>query len=89
VEVCEKSGVAAHLIDDLNEVQLEWLKGIETVAVTAGASAPENLVEELIGSLQNRGYSELEEMEITEEDVRFNLPTELSRTVQLRTIARV
>ena len=54
-----------------------------------GASAPENLVEELIGSLQGRGYSALEEMEITEEDVRFNLPSELSRTVKLRTVARV
>jgi 4-hydroxy-3-methylbut-2-en-1-yl diphosphate reductase len=89
VEVCEKTGVAAHLIDDLSEVQPEWLMGVETVAVTAGASAPENLVEELIGSLQGRGYSALEEMEITEEDVRFNLPSELSRTVKLRTIARV
>jgi 4-hydroxy-3-methylbut-2-enyl diphosphate reductase len=89
VEVCEKTGVAAHLIDDLSEVEPEWLTGVETVAVTAGASAPENLVEELIGSLQGRGYSALEEMEITEEDVRFNLPSELSRTVKLRTIARV
>jgi 4-hydroxy-3-methylbut-2-enyl diphosphate reductase len=89
VEVCEKTGVAAHLIDDLSEVEPEWLMGVETVAVTAGASAPENLVEELIGSLQGRGYSALEEMEITEEDVRFNLPSELIRTVKLRTIARV
>jgi len=89
VEVCEKTGVAAHLIDDLSEVQPEWLVGVETVAVTAGASAPENLVEELIGSLQSSGYSALEEMEITEEDVRFNLPSELSRTVKLRTVARV
>src|SRR5712692_7646348 len=67
VEVCEKTGAAAHLIDDLSEVQPEGLMGVETFAVTAGASAPENLVEELIGSLQGRGYSALEEMEITEE----------------------
>src|SRR5271165_6940693 len=59
------------------------------LAVTAGASAPENLVEELIGSLQGSGFDELEEMEIKEEDVRFNLPSELGRTVQLQTIARV
>jgi 4-hydroxy-3-methylbut-2-enyl diphosphate reductase len=59
------------------------------VAVTAGASAPENLVQELIDSLRARGYDELEEVEIKEEDVRFNLPSELSRTVQLQTIARV
>jgi 4-hydroxy-3-methylbut-2-en-1-yl diphosphate reductase len=77
VEVCEKMGVPAYLIDDLREVEPEWLHGVDTVAVTAGASAPENLVEELIGSLQGRGFSSLEEMEIKEEDVRFNLPSEL------------
>jgi 4-hydroxy-3-methylbut-2-enyl diphosphate reductase len=81
VEVCEKMGVPAYLIDDLSEVKNEWLDEIETVAVTAGASAPENLVEELIASLQRRGFDQLEEMEIKEEDVRFNLPVELARTV--------
>ena len=52
VEVCEKMGVPAYLVDDLSEVRPEWLEGVETVAVTAGASAPENLVQELIESLQ-------------------------------------
>jgi 4-hydroxy-3-methylbut-2-enyl diphosphate reductase len=89
VEVCVKEGVASHLIDDLDEVNTEWLEGVHTVAVTAGASAPENLVQELIDSLRARGYRELEEVEIKEEDVRFNLPAELSRTVKLHTIARV
>jgi 4-hydroxy-3-methylbut-2-en-1-yl diphosphate reductase len=88
VEVCEKAGIPAHLVDDRSEVRPEWLEGVETVAVTAGASAPENLVQELIASLRSNGYSELEEMEIKEEDVRFNLPSELSRTVQISTIAR-
>jgi 4-hydroxy-3-methylbut-2-enyl diphosphate reductase len=86
VEVCEKMGVPAYLIDDLREVKPEWLQGIQTVAVTAGASAPENLVQELIGSLQGCGFDELEEMEIKEEDVRFNLPSELGRTVQLQRV---
>lgn len=89
VEVCQKEGVASHLIDDLGEVQAGWLQGVDRVAVTAGASAPENLVQELIQSLHGHGYAELEEVEIKEEDVRFNLPTELSRTVQLHTISRV
>jgi 4-hydroxy-3-methylbut-2-enyl diphosphate reductase len=91
VEVCEKTGVPAYLIDDLREVQPAWLDGVETVAVTAGASAPEHLVQELIESLQGSGYNDLEEMEIKEEDVRFNLPSELGRaqTVKLQTIARV
>jgi len=89
VEVCQKTGVAAYLIDDLSEVKSEWLDGVDTVAVTAGASAPENLVQELIGSLKDRGFNQLEEMEIKEEDVRFHLPSELGRTVQLQTVARV
>jgi 4-hydroxy-3-methylbut-2-enyl diphosphate reductase len=86
VEVCQKIGVPAYLIDDLSEVQPEWLEGVETVAVTAGASAPENLVEGLIRSLQGSGYTELEEMEIKEEDVRFNLPSELGRAPQLKRV---
>jgi 4-hydroxy-3-methylbut-2-enyl diphosphate reductase len=86
VEVCQKIGVPAYLIDDLGEVEPQWLDGVDTVAVTAGASAPENLVEDLIGSLRQRGYSELEEMEIKEEDVRFNLPSELARAPQLKTV---
>jgi 4-hydroxy-3-methylbut-2-en-1-yl diphosphate reductase len=89
VEVCENMGVASYLIDDLSEVKPEWLEGKETVAVTAGASAPENLVEKLIESLQASGFDQLEEMEIKEEDVRFNLPSELGRTVQLQTVSRV
>src|SRR5271154_479799 len=89
VEVCGKMGVPAYLIDDLSEVKPEWLEGVNTVALTAGASAPENLVQELIESLQDRGFNHLEEMEIKEEDVRFNLPSELARTVHLQTASRI
>ncbi len=89
VEVCEKMGVPAYLVDDLTEVRREWLENIRTVALTAGASAPENLVQQLIEFLQQRGFAQLEEMEVKEEDVRFNLPAELTRTVQLQTVARV
>ena len=84
VEVCQKNGVPSYLIDDLKEVRPEWLEGVNQVAVTAGASAPENLVEELIASLHDAGYRDLEEMQIKEEDVRFNLPVELARTVQIK-----
>jgi len=89
VEVCEKTGVPAYLIDDLGEVKAEWLADVDTVAVTAGASAPENLVQELIRSLSGRGFTQLDEMEIKEEDVRFNLPSELGRTVKLQSISRL
>ena len=89
VEVCQNEGVPAYLVDDRSEVKQEWLKDVEIVAVTAGASAPENLVQELVESLRGRGYSDLEEVEIKEEDVRFHLPAELNRSGKLHTIARV
>ena len=79
VEVCEKSGVPAYLIDDLTEVKDAWLDGVKTVAITAGASAPETLVRELIEGLQrNHGFGTHEEVEIKDEDVRFQLPQELA-----------
>ncbi len=79
VEVCEKAGVPAYLIDDKSEVKPEWLVGVKTVSITAGASAPENLVQELIAFLQaEHGFGAMEEMEIKEEDVRFTLPSELA-----------
>ena len=79
VEVCEKAGVPAYLLDDSSEVRTEMLENVDTVAVTAGASAPDHLVQELIGDLKARGYSELEEAEIKEEDVRFTLPSDLEK----------
>lgn len=90
VEVCENEGVPAYLVDDSREVKPEWLKGISTVAVTAGASAPENLVQELIQSLETQfGFDFMEEMELKEEDVRFHLPSDLERSaLKLTTIAR-
>ncbi len=88
VEVCEKSGVPAYLVDDKSEVKAEWLKNVKTVSITAGASAPENLVQELIAHLQSEhGFGSMEEMEIKEEDVRFILPSELtSATIKLHSI---
>lgn len=77
VEVCEKAGVPSYLIDDESEVKPRWLEGVNTVAVTAGASAPENLVESLLAWLAGKGYLEVEEVQIKEEDVRFSLPPEL------------
>ena len=77
VEVCQKAGVPAYLLDDCREVQANMLENVNTVAVTAGASAPEHLVEELISHLRTQGYNDLEEAEIKEEDVRFTLPSNL------------
>jgi 4-hydroxy-3-methylbut-2-en-1-yl diphosphate reductase len=89
VEVCEQLGVPSYLVDDLSEVKSEWLENVNTVAVTAGASAPENLVEALVDSLRERGFTTLEEMEVKEEDVRFNLPAELVRVAASPQAARV
>jgi len=77
VEVCQNTGVPAHLLDDRSFLKEEWFQGVETVSVTAGASAPEHLVQELIAALQWMGYSHLEELDIVDEDVRFQLPQEL------------
>ncbi len=77
VEVCKNSGVPAYLVDDSRQVSPAWLEGIRTVAVTAGASAPDNLVEELVAYLRHRGFAALEEMDLKDEDVRFTLPSQL------------
>ncbi len=77
VEVCKKSNVPAYLLDDCSFLRDEWFAGVDTVSVTAGASAPEHLVQELIAALQSRGYGNLEELDIVDEDVRFQLPQEL------------
>jgi len=91
VEVCQIEGVPAYLLDDSGEVNPAWLEGRKTVAVTAGASAPENLVQELIAHLQNEfGFGQVEEMELIEEDVRFQLPSDLERSaMRLTTIATI
>lgn len=89
VEVCRNAGVPAYLVDDESEVRAEWLRDVRTVAVTAGASAPENLVEELIASLRSKhGFETVEEVEIKDEDVRFSLPAELAaQSSRLTTIS--
>jgi 4-hydroxy-3-methylbut-2-enyl diphosphate reductase len=86
VEVCEKTGVPSYLVDDERDVRPEWLADVSTVAVTAGASAPEVLVQRLIQSLSPYGYNTMEEVEIKEEDVRFSLPPELAQSAKLTQI---
>lgn len=77
VEVCRRLGTPAYLIDDASGVRAEWLEGVRTVGVTAGASAPEHLVDDLIEFLKRQGFERVEELQITEEDIRFTLPPEL------------
>src|SRR5579872_6829657 len=77
VEVGDNFGVRSYLVNDRSDVNSDWLDGVKNVAVTAGASAPEHLVAELIAFLRERGFHELEEIELVDEDVRFSLPSEL------------
>ena len=78
VEVGDNTGVRSFLVNDWDDVDTGWLEGVRNVAVTAGASAPEHLVEKLIVALKEHGFHQLEEVELVEEDVRFSLPGELS-----------
>ncbi|MBZ5724123.1 MAG: 4-hydroxy-3-methylbut-2-enyl diphosphate reductase [Acidobacteriia bacterium] len=82
VEVGDNFGVRSYLVNDRNDVDAAWLDGVRNVAVTAGASAPEHLVLELIEFLRGMGFHQMEEIELVDEDVRFSLPAEL--TVSIR-----
>ena len=77
VEVARNLGTNAHLIDSCNDIEAEWLKGVKTIALTAGASAPECLVEETVVFLRNKGFDNLQELEVMPENVRFGLPPEI------------
>jgi 4-hydroxy-3-methylbut-2-enyl diphosphate reductase len=88
VEVSKNSGVPAYLVDDAKEVAPAWLGGVKTVAVTAGASAPEHLVSELIAALKQQGFDHLEEIDLKEEDVRFTLPAQLTQVARRLTTIR-
>jgi 4-hydroxy-3-methylbut-2-enyl diphosphate reductase len=82
VEVGDTIGVRSYLVNDRTDVLPEWLEGIRNVAVTAGASAPEHLVQDLMDFLREFGYNTMEEIELVDEDVRFSLPAELTITIQ-------
>ena len=77
VEVAERSGCPAHLVDGIGDVDPAWLRGVRTVGVTAGASAPERIVQDLVTSLRALGPVEVTENNGINENVRFGLPAEL------------
>jgi 4-hydroxy-3-methylbut-2-enyl diphosphate reductase len=74
VEVAREHGAQSHLIDNEAQVLEEWLEGVETVGITSGASAPEELVSRLVEFFRERGVTDVEEFEVVQEDVRFMLP---------------
>jgi 4-hydroxy-3-methylbut-2-enyl diphosphate reductase len=77
-EIGAEIGIPSYLIDDARGLDPEWLAGIRTVGVTAGASAPEELVQDLIARLSDFGDVRVEELAGVEEHMQFKLPRELN-----------
>jgi 4-hydroxy-3-methylbut-2-enyl diphosphate reductase len=88
VEVAREHGADSHLIDFAGQVREEWLDGVETVGITSGASAPEELVEGLVKFFRDRGATEVAELRTVDEDVRFMLPKVIREDLKSRELAR-
>lgn len=86
VEVSQRAGVAARLIEDANDIQPAWVEGVSRLGLTAGASAPEILVEQVSQRLANLGFTDQRDLDLIREDVRFTLPPELA--AQRKPVAR-
>jgi len=78
VEVAKRRGVKAELIDSASDINPAWLEGVASVGLTAGASAPEVLVEQVSQRLAEHGYTDQRDLDLIREDVRFTLPPELA-----------
>jgi len=81
VEVARNLGTSSHLIDSFRNIKPEWLEGVKTIALTAGASAPECLVEEVVKFLASKGFGNVKEVEVMPENVRFGLPPEIVEAI--------
>ena len=75
-EVAEEYGARAYLVDSVQEIEDGWIAGVDHVGVTAGASAPEHLVQEVLAWLEGKG-AQVGETEVIHEDVQFGLPAEI------------
>jgi 4-hydroxy-3-methylbut-2-en-1-yl diphosphate reductase len=83
-EIGTEMGAPSYLVDDAGSLDPEWLSGAKVVGITAGASAPEELVQELIARLGDFGDVMLEELSGAEEKMQFKLPRELTKNTALR-----
>ena len=81
VEVARNLATESHLIDSFRNIKPEWLEGVNTIALTAGASAPECLVEEVVEFLRTKGFNNMQELEVMPENVRFGLPPEIVEAI--------
>ncbi|WP_446742336.1 4-hydroxy-3-methylbut-2-enyl diphosphate reductase [Silvibacterium acidisoli] len=82
VEVSNNLNTQSYLIDNSAAIDPKWLENVSTVAITAGASAPEVLVEEVVSYLRDHGYGSVEEVEVMPENVRFGLPPEIVQAIK-------
>ena len=76
-ELASRMGVVSKLIDDPNDIQPDWFHGVQTIGVSAGASAPEELVQSVIARMKAFGVTEVEELQGLEENMFFEVPKEL------------
>ena len=76
-ELAQECGVPARLVDGAQDIDLGWFRGDETVLITAGASAPESVVQDCVRLLQDRFRASVEERSLRTEEVHFPLPREL------------
>ncbi len=77
VDVTRELGTESHLIDNATQVREEWLEGVETVGITSGASAPEELVEQLVDFFRERGADDVSELRTVRRGRRFMLPKQI------------
>jgi 4-hydroxy-3-methylbut-2-enyl diphosphate reductase len=77
-EVAEAEGTRAYLVDDAGDVDLAWLAHARRIGLTAGASAPPALVDDLVNALSGLGPVTVLQTQVVDEDVRFTLPREVS-----------
>jgi 4-hydroxy-3-methylbut-2-enyl diphosphate reductase len=81
VEVSRNLSTRGYLIENSSAIDPEWLEGVKTVVLTAGASAPEVLVEDVVNYLRQNGFGSVEEVEVMPENVRFGLPPEIVQAI--------
>ena len=86
-EIGEETGVPSYLIDDASMLDTSWLKGVGSVGVTAGASAPEELVTGVINRLSELANTTVRNLEGVTENIVFKLPQELREDKPLTEIA--
>jgi 4-hydroxy-3-methylbut-2-enyl diphosphate reductase len=82
VEVAQRAGCEARLLDDESQLDPAWLKGVRTIGITAGASSPERIVQRVVGALEVLGPVTRSERSVAAETIRFALPPKVRPSAQ-------